>query len=341
MQATIDKHISYLLFDHECVVVPGFGAFLTRYYHAEINPATDMMRPPSKRVSFNKRINENDGLLAKHISRNEGISYSQAMESIAISVRGWKRILRTGKKVNLPGIGRLYLDNESRIQFNPAIDINYDKSSYGLDIFRSPAVQRNAKIRTAIHKAIEREIPAVNPEEKKKREFAVWRWAAVITPLLGLGIAAGIYFNETPVFHNFSGLNPFSLGNFQNSTEETATDLKKEDLSGSSVIKEDSPEEIKSSYPDKGSLSNYTEPVYTDEVSPGTYHIVVGSFKDRINAENYVSELRSKGLDAYIAGGDNHFSRVAVGNFNTHEQANLQLSVIKGEVNSGAWIYAN
>ena len=72
------------------MVVPGFGAFLTRSYAAEINPATHMLRPPSKRVVFNARIQDNDGLLAQHIARLEGKSYRSATDGIEIAARGWK-----------------------------------------------------------------------------------------------------------------------------------------------------------------------------------------------------------------------------------------------------------
>ena len=85
MNRTIDKHISQLLFDHECVTVSGFGSFIIREYPAEINIATHMFRPSTKRVSFNPSIKENDGLLAKQISSVENIAYRQANESISIS----------------------------------------------------------------------------------------------------------------------------------------------------------------------------------------------------------------------------------------------------------------
>ncbi|MGB0177508.1 MAG: SPOR domain-containing protein, partial [Owenweeksia sp.] len=315
--------------------VPGFGAFLTRYYPAEINNATHMMRPPSRRVSFNARIRENDGLLAKYISIYENRPYSEALDSIAIFVRGWKRILKTGKKVNLPGVGRLYLDKEEKIQFNPAIDVNYDKASFGLNIFRSPAVQREMEIKKSVQRAIDIHIPARTQKERENRALPFLRWAAVLAPFLAVGIAAGVYLNNTPYsIQNLSGLNPFSY-NSSSSSQAASKPVEKTELNTPGEKAEPVPEsETPLIIPEEAIPEKPVEKI-------GSYHIVVGSFKERANAVNYVTELKSRGFDAYLAEGDQRFNRVAVGNFDTHEAATVELATIKGQVNPGAWVYSN
>ncbi|MEQ9262969.1 MAG: SPOR domain-containing protein [Owenweeksia sp.] len=340
MESTIDKYISRLLFDHECVVVPGFGAFLTRYYPAEINNATHMMRPPSRRVSFNSRIKENDGLLAKYISVYENRPYNEALSSIAISVRGWKRILKTGKKVNLTGIGRLYMDKEEKIQFNPAIDVNYDKNSFGLNIFRSPAVQRELEIKKSVQRAIDIHIPARTQKEREKRALPFLRWAAVLAPFLALGVAAGVYLNNSPLsFQNIAGLNPFS---YQASSEETPEPAN-ETIEAPELTESHIPltEEGTSETAIEDMSVKPAEQVELPQAVQGSYHIVVGSFKEKDNAQSYVTNLRSQGFDAYLAQGDQRFHRVAVGNFTSHHLASQELSIIKNQVNSGAWVYSN
>jgi cell division septation protein DedD len=216
---TIDQHISSLLFAHECVVVPEFGAFLTRYFGAEINPATNMLRPPSKRVAFNARIDQNDGILAKHVAAVEEVSYQQALESIEISVRRWKKILRAGKKVNLLGIGRLFLDEHGHLQFNPAYDLNYNIQSYGLNIFRASAMQREQEIKQSVNKAIEshtqKKKPAVKSagnkdkaEDRQNKEGNTsWlRWVAILGPVAALLFVGSYYYTqEREAFNNASG----------------------------------------------------------------------------------------------------------------------------------------
>ena len=296
-----------------------------------------MMRPPSRRVSFNARIKENDGLLAKYISIYENRPYSEALESISIFVRGWKRILKTGKKVNLPGVGRLYLDKEEKIQFNPAIDVNYDKTSFGLNIFRSPAVQREMEIKKSVQRAIDIHIPARTQKEREKRALPFLRWAAVLTPFLALGIAAGVYLNNTPyALENISGFNPFSYS----SSDEISAPSEKAAVNEPEELKEPetiTPTLISEEVVEKKAFEEMEEVQGIE----GSYHIVVGSFKEKANAQHYVTNLKSKGFDAYFAEGDRRFHRVAVGNFTSHQAATNELSSIKSQVNPGAWVYSN
>lgn len=214
MQYTLDHYIGKLLYFHECVVVPGFGAFLTRSFSAEINPATHMLRPPSKRVVFNARIQDNDGLLAQHIARQEGTAYRAALESLEIAVRGWKKSLRAGRKVNLSGIGRLYMDDKGKLQFSPAHDVNYDVHSYGLNIFRANAMEREQEIKRGVNKAIEKhqkqkksgvKITDSSKEAKADRQKINWgRWVATLGPVAALLIVGAYFYQQDPT--NFTEL---------------------------------------------------------------------------------------------------------------------------------------
>lgn len=232
MQSTIDQHLGNLLYYNECVVVPNFGAFLTRYFPAEINSATHMMRPPSKRVAFNARVNENDGLLAKHIASEDGVSYEKAIESIAISVRSWKKVLRAGKKVNLIGIGRLYMDSTGKLQFNPAHDINYDLHSYGLNIFRANAMEREAEIKKSVSKAIEKhqgkkgqgKIGSKETFAKNDASRTNWlKWVATLGPVAALLIVGSYYYTqERETFNNVSGFVLDIFGSNKNSNGDNS-----------------------------------------------------------------------------------------------------------------------
>ncbi len=363
MSSTIDKHISQLLFDHECVTVSGFGSFIIREYPAEINGATHMFRPATKRVSFNPSIKENDGLLAKQISSSENIAYRQASESISISVRSWQRMLKGGKKVNLPGIGRLYMDESKRLQFNPAIEINYDRYSYGLNIFRAPSLQREIKIEQTIHQAIEMEIPSKSKEEKKRRTMPLFFKAAAITALLGLSLSSVLYFTDAnKSFQSISGLNPFSF--FGNSVDSKAKEKSKttfsaptknesttsEELATTELREPNSTSEVEKK--DKGKVEDIVEPktperasskprITKPEISSNSYHIIVGSFKEESNARNYLKVLQSQGYDAFIADGKTKFSRVAIGNFSNSLEARQILVNIKKDLNPSAWVYHN
>lgn len=348
MKLELHEHISRLMYDHECVVVPDMGAFLTRYYSSEVNHATHMMRPPSRRVYFNASIRENDGLLAKSISYVERVTYNQALELIEKEVRDWKLTLKAGRKLTLAGIGKLYTDNADKVQFTPSLELNYHPASYGLSIFRSPAIQREAAIRKTIHKAIEKHTTTEEPQTEKKKAAGWVSWAAVLGPVILASAIGYAYFTTSPnAMENVAGFNWF------NSSKTITTPVEdKEPAPEESIEESATPMENEASDLTTTAEESITTPVEPPEktdpleeapraLAQGHYHIVVGSFKERINAQNYISELRSKGYDAYIAQGNTNFSRVAIGNFSNEDAARNALNGVKQNVHPNSWLYSN
>ena len=63
-----DKYIKDLLYRYDCVVLPNLGAFIARNVSVKIDESNNIIIPPSKLISFNAKIKENDGLLANHIA---------------------------------------------------------------------------------------------------------------------------------------------------------------------------------------------------------------------------------------------------------------------------------
>ena len=56
----LSTYISDLLYRYECVIIPGFGAFLTRNQSAWIDEASNTFYPPSKVISFNRQLQANE-----------------------------------------------------------------------------------------------------------------------------------------------------------------------------------------------------------------------------------------------------------------------------------------
>lgn len=352
MKLELHEYISRLLFEHECVVVPGFGAFLTRYYPSEVNQATHMMRPPSRRVYFNKSIKENDGLLTKSISLSERKPYDMALKAIKAEVQEWKKTLASGKKLNLSGLGRLYLDDAGNVQFSPSLENNYLTSSYGLSIFRSAAIHRETAIRKNIHQAIEKHIVTDKAVPKKAQAQARKKkrlpWAAVLGPVIFAGIVgAGYYAYQEDKFENLAGINFLNFGGTEEKIEEPSEEISAESDNKSSeapVYKAteddfEATEEMKTPKATEGVASAKAEEIAAP-VSSG-FHIIVGSFKAQENADTYVRELEGRGYRPYMAAGDQRFHRVAIGNFKTRSEALNALNGIRGNINDGAWIYRN
>ena len=65
----IEKYICDLLYEHDCVIIPSLGGFVTNYRKAGIDLKT-MGFASSKDFSL-MELNNNDGLLINHIAKAE------------------------------------------------------------------------------------------------------------------------------------------------------------------------------------------------------------------------------------------------------------------------------
>ena len=137
----ISNYISDLLYRYECVIIPGFGGFVSNTISATVNHFTHTFNPPTKKLSFNSQLKHNDGLLANYIATLENISFEEATANIEAKVAGWNLELQKNK-ITLNAIGSLALNREQNIIFEPFEDTNYLASSYGLESLQSPAIKR-------------------------------------------------------------------------------------------------------------------------------------------------------------------------------------------------------
>ena len=113
----LGRHISELLFEHDCVIVPALGGFLASNQASRVLLPNHTIFPPYRRIAFNVYLKQNDGLLANHIVESEDISFSEATQLIDSFTLGCFETLDNGKKVNITDIGILFYDKEKNLQF--------------------------------------------------------------------------------------------------------------------------------------------------------------------------------------------------------------------------------
>ncbi len=138
----ISYHIFNLLQEHDCVIVPNFGAFVARNISAKISHDGSRIYPPNKEITFNKSLIKSDGLLINRISSDENISYEMANDKLSNWViKSHKKISKQGY-IEIKNIGSISLENEKYI-FNPSQNSIFLKSSYGLNSIDSNEIKRS------------------------------------------------------------------------------------------------------------------------------------------------------------------------------------------------------
>ena len=318
----VEKYISDLLFRYECVIIPDFGGLVTQHRSAEIHPVTHIFKAPYKQLSFNVKLNKNDGLLANYIASANNISYNKALGIIRAFVVSCKRKLKKQKRLVIARVGRFHLDKEGNIQFSPSEEVNYLTDSYGMNAYRSPAVKRKKELKKGTVKPV---VPRPKKKEKEEKKRPWLRVAVILILLIAtltiLGITQRKWISKT--YHSYSYLLPFTTSKENTAPEEVAEEpVTAEEPTETTATADDEPESVETSA----------------KVVPH-YHIIGGSFKRARNARELVDELQEMGYDASIIDtNENQFFRVSYKSCFTKEEALQELRSIRNRHNGSAWL---
>jgi len=305
----IENYISDLLYRYQCVIVPGFGAFLTQYQNAKVHRTTNAFYPPSKSVSFNEQLQSNDGLLTNYLADVLKISYEEALKKLNTAVNNWKVALQNEEKIELNGIGNLWLNEEGNLLFQPSYHINYLTDSFGLSSFVSPAISREEMKKDILE--LEDKVPiAFTPERRKNPSYL--KYAAIALLALSVGTVGYRY------------LNLQSLENMQ--MVQTQAQQQVEKNIQQATFFDSSPLQMPSV-------------TLTVKKEPLKYHIVAGAFRVEENADKKVAQLQQQGYKASRIGKNKYgLHQVTYASFATVPEALEYLRTIKRTVATEAWL---
>lgn len=130
------KEISFLLYKHNCVILPGFGAFLVNEKAAELSEIARYALPKQKVITFNKQIEHNDGLVANYLSQQYKCTYEQGLEKIGAYREYLWQILKTKRNAEVAEVGTFYYTQEDKLVFVPYHSVNFSTESFGLPKIR-------------------------------------------------------------------------------------------------------------------------------------------------------------------------------------------------------------
>lgn len=143
------EHIEYLMLSNDCVVVPGFGAFIAQYTSSHNFSQNSTFTSPKRSISFNASINHNDGLLANSIAKKASIPYAEALKQIEKSTTICRQALSDGSEVPFGRLGFFINNGEGHIEFIPFHHELANDDFFGLQSFSFPTLaERNAQVAT-------------------------------------------------------------------------------------------------------------------------------------------------------------------------------------------------
>jgi nucleoid DNA-binding protein len=313
----ITAYIRELLFGHDCVIVPGFGGFICNYVPARIDKVTSTFHPPVKQISFNRNLNNNDGLLIGRISESAKLSYGDARNHVTDFVDSIRKRLSKGERVVFESIGTFMNNHEGNVQFEPDRDVNYHLDSYGLTSFNISPLE-GYDVRKRVLSNGKRE-----PAKRIPLRKIMWR-AAVIIPLLTVLITVPLTTDIFKTKVQSTNLNPLASVEFE--SNKAAIDNGREETAGQPV--EDESISTPAAEPEN------TEPA---EVPDEVFCLVAGSFKSEANAESLMKMLEKDGFSPEMMNGPNGFYRVSAMKFSSLSAAELKKDSV-GRKYPGTWV---
>ena len=316
----INFHIAYLLTNHECVIIPDFGAFVVSKKINEKSNKRGFISPPaSYSLTFNPEIIQDDELLVHSVAKEKHIDYPEALHLVHDYVDSLVDALREGQAVQFPWIGKIHLSDDRKIVFTPAKNLSCNASNCGLVNFNFPTLTDTS------------EDESVEKRRKKiyKRPVFYILLAAIVLLLAGLYvflILKPLDINQFsfPDLPTISISNPFKA----NPVKQAAAALPS--ILADSV----KPEAVDSVKP---------IPIDSTKLSPSEYRIIVFSTVREKDANVMLNYFVANGLSkAQIIHSDGKY-RISIETFDNKEEALSFLDVIKKSGDNplfkDAWIF--
>lgn len=312
----LEQHISQLLYRYPCVMVPGFGAFLSEFISAQLHTTSHIFSPPKKVVSFNINLSNNDGLLANHIALEEKVTYESAVKFIHVQVSEWKSMLQNHEILYFNNIGHIRINSEGGLVFKPFENINYHLNSFGLS---EVVCQEITRFMTDDEKAINSDIEENDEIDTNETPIIlhhhkprIWiRYAAAAVVTLGVLSAASYNWLENKI------------------AQETL------------IVEKRVQEQVNQKIQAATFFIETPLPTINLNIaeSKKPYHIVSAAFREQQNAEKALQKLISEGFDASI-GKINAYGLYPVfyGSFSESSEALKSMQLIKKNHNSEAWM---
>lgn len=266
----LGQHIETLLLGTDCVVVPGVGAFVTRYEYAQYDEASGVFAPPCRLLGFNEHIVTDDSLLAQSFMEAYDMSFPEAQHRVQEHVETLRSALDRGERVQLCNLGALERNTDGHLLFTP-----YDGG------VMTPTLYGLGRLEFAV-----REGQVVGEPVAQEVSMHRWQWArmarrAAVVAVAALGVFVATRSSLQMVQPSqVAGLSLFAQS--ADSSEPSATDTSHYLLFGKAL-----------------SEGMNVMPAQ-ESVLP--FRIVLASALPEANARAYAEQVRATGVDAEVLG---------------------------------------
>lgn len=346
---TLSKQLSKLLFVHDCVIVPGFGGFITNYRPATIHTQHHTFYPPSLQITFNAALLHNDGILINAYASALSVDFATAKSIVDEKVHAMRIALMKGNKVELDEIGYFITNRDNNIEFYPANKVNYLGEAYGFTRFDfSPVI---------------REAPYTIPGIDRQAVRSTMRWAAVLLPLAAVAMFTTLHTGTlNSLYDNYASLLPSAnqpmavsreagarpvktnTANYSNKNNissgvtaaaKPAVTTPAEEIAGTTIVNPSGDDHMTVNSSREAVINSDNAVLWVNS----TFHIIAGAFGIPENAQHYAGDLKAQGFNASVIGPNRrNLHLVSIAGFNDKTAATQKMNELKSQGFPGVWL---
>ncbi len=310
------KNITRLIARHNCVILPGFGAFLAHKVPARYNAEERVFMPPHRTLGFNPQVTVDDALLLSEYTDCGMLSYEEATTLLTRDIANLRDRLSQKGTLCFGELGTFSMDINNRITFIPNENGIDDPYNFGFEPIAMPLLSDYKKKEIVI----------------KRRDLSRYI-AGVAAILIAFFLVApfGEKRYEPAIQASVTSLVPTLPSNAATVQATTVTD----DICEIAPVPETVTENInieEVSIPAPEAFNN-VQPAENEK----QFYIIVASSPNAENAQLAIKEMSAKLSSDYIIVEGSGRHRIAYGCYSSNDDAIQVLSQVKGTF-PDAWI---
>ncbi len=348
----LSKHIEILLLEHDCVIVPKLGGFITN--QVEAHYGDNLFVPPYRTIGFNKNLLINDGLLVQSYMQVYDASYPDAYKQMEMDIDEVLQQLDLNGVFQFEGIGLIRKSVEGNITFEPFESGMLTPELYGLCALEVKNVNEVRKEKELINTIQNTSVlpiqseshfsSAYTPDKKDGEEENVTirlhrRWvdvsiAAVVSVLLFFLFSYPSFRNSTPSDTCVAGSlyvgkesNHKPMGNVQVSHKSGVDNKVKATVEKEDLQEADSTDVALQT--DENISAKAEQETANENAVKKEFVLVLASYVSKANSAAFIENLKSEGFTEaeYIRTGK--ISRIVYSGYASKDEAADSLNVLR------------
>lgn len=332
MKEAVEKHIAELLHYHDCVIVPGLGAFVANHRSAVMAADRCVFMPPCKEIGFNRSLHHNDGLLVSHIAMKSSVSYADAAGIVSSFVVGIRERIKAGEAVGLGEVGVLRCDAIGNILFEAGDSKSFLPEAFGLSSFRFEPLEYKHVARIETGRMVREVISMPSP----------WYYKVAAAMVAGFFILSTFNLNTPDMYQ--AGITPSFKQTVIYPVDAAQTVAMTADTNVVSDIATLSPS-VQASLSEVQADEVAIKPAPVAEpanvISSGPYHIIAASFVEAGPAARAVDKFKAEGFeDAMVLADKSGRHRIAIKSYSNMDEAVLAMNELRKESRfASVWVH--